>query len=85
MRYPGYKLFAVGFFVGLTGWMNGICFAEPVNQAVGEEVEMLVTLHEENQQLKSQISNLVTQVMMLELKPCGSKNSIRHKYGKAFW
>ena len=34
----------------------------------GEPVEMLITLHQENQQLRSQVSNLVNQVMALELK-----------------
>ena len=55
------------YLVCLCGWV-GECDAAGETAVVAEPVEMLVTLHQENQQLKSQVSNLVNQILALELK-----------------
>lgn len=53
--------------VCLFGWL-GASNGAAKDPEVGESVEMLITLHQENQLLKNQVSNLVNQIMSLELK-----------------
>ena len=57
---------AVGV-VCLCGWVDFVSVYAGTAD-VGEPVEMLITLHQENQELKSQVSNLVSQIMALELR-----------------
>lgn len=67
MRIKSSHPFLAFIVAGLCGWAGGN-MARAGSVESGEPVEMLITLHQENQQLRSQVSNLVNQVMALELK-----------------